>query len=186
MKTSNFVELSLIIFITLSIVTQTVMALAVTQPTLGLRLLRGDSARFNFEIQATMDSKQSCSYSVSGLDPLVISFDENKAVVNAGEIKKVYGTISIPNNAPIKTYPGKLIVSCNPYVEQQESSGSVIHQTMGVDFGIDVVEILEERAIHQITEKEKSKASPIILVLIIIVLILAIVGFYFSRKKKTE
>ncbi|MDI6826521.1 MAG: hypothetical protein QMD36_05060 [Candidatus Aenigmarchaeota archaeon] len=186
MKALNFGKFGLIIFLTLLMTIQTVSSLGVTQPIpIDLKLLRGDAARFYFEIQATMDSKQYCTYSVTGLDPLVISFDKKEVVVNAGDIKNIYGTVSVPIDAPIKTYDGTLIVSCKPHVEL-EASGSVIQQTMGVKFVIDVIEKLEERVVREIPEKEKPKVSPLSLILLIIVLILSIVGFYLTRKKERK
>jgi hypothetical protein len=167
---------------------QTVKSIGVTSPIpIDLKLLRGDTARFYFEIMAsTSKEKISCTYSVNGFDPLVITFDEKETIVEAGEIKPVYGTVSVPNNAPIKSYVGSLVAACGPYVETKDVSGSIIHQSINVKFVIDVVETKEERAILHIEEEEKPKASPIILVLIIIVLILAIVGFLFSRKKPQQ
>ncbi|MCX6822202.1 MAG: hypothetical protein NTW30_05500 [Candidatus Aenigmarchaeota archaeon] len=188
MKVTNLTKFMLVTIFTLFMVSTAVTSIGVTQPIpVGLKILRGTTAKFYFQIQALKDSKQSCTYSATGLDPLVITLDENKATVDEGTIKNVYGTVSVPNDAPIKTYTGMVIVSCAPFTGANEDfSGSVVKQTTGANFIINVVEHLEEQPVIPIPEKEKPKASPIILVLIIIVLILAIVGFYFSRKKKIE
>jgi len=169
---------------------QSVKSLGVSRPLpIDLRLLRGDTARFTFQIQAvTSADKLSCTYRPTALDPIVITFDQNEAIVDAGTLKDIYGTISVPNDAPIKLYNGNLELTCGPYVEVKDFSGSIIHQTINVMFPIEVVLQKEQRIAREIPlpEIEKSKASPIILVLIIIVLTLAIVGFYMSKKKKIE
>lgn len=166
---------------------QIVRSLGISSPRpVDLKLLRGDVTKFYFEIYALSSTdKQSCTYSINGMDPLVITFDDKETKVDAESYSSVYGTISVPTDAPIKIYEGMLTVKCRPHTEG-EVSGSVVYQTFGTKFVVDVVEKTEERAVSAIPEKEKPKSSPIILVLIIIVLILAIVGFYFSRKKKTE
>jgi hypothetical protein len=148
-------------------------------------MLRGDAARFYFYIQAVGTTvKQSCSYYVSGMEPLIVTFDKEKVVIDPEAEEKIYGTISIPNDAPIKTYNGKLIASCEPHLEESESGGSLIKQRMGVDFIVDVVERPEERVVREVPEEEKPKVSNLSLVLLIIVLILSIIGFYLTRKKE--
>ncbi len=192
MKMIKFEKFILIAVLSLLLSIQTAWSLGVTRPKpIDLRLLRGDTVRFYFEIQAiTSPDKLSCSYSISGLDPLVITFDEKEAVVDAGNVNLIYGTVSVPADAPIKGYGGTLSLSCSPYSETQykDYSGSVMHETVNVGFPMEVVLEKEERVVREIPPevKEKPKASPIILILIIIVLILAIVGFYLSNKKKIQ
>ena len=190
MKALKISKFGLMLFLIMLMSIHTAYSLGVTRPIpMDLKLLRGDSARFYFQIQAVMESnKQSCSYSVSGINPLVISFDEKEAVVNAGEIKNVYGTVSVPNNAPIKTYEGELTVSCSPRVEGG-ISGSVIHKTLIVPFTASVVEKTEERAIREIPEKEKPAIPSLTMYAIIILVILIVivgVSYLFSKKKKKK
>ena len=73
---------------------QVVRGLGVTRPIpVNLKLLRGDTARFYFQIQAVTSSiDQVCTYSVSGLEPLQVNFDEKSVTVEAGKIKNIYGT----------------------------------------------------------------------------------------------
>lgn len=167
---------------------QTVKSLGLTSPIpIDLKLLRGDTARFFFQIQATTSpEKISCTYSLSDYSPLVITFNEKEATVNAGEIKNIYGTVTVPNDAPLKAYGGNLILTCGPYTETKDTSGSIMHESLSTGFNVDVVETKEERAVLQIKQQEQPKLSPVILILIIIVLILSIVGFYFSRKPKKQ
>lgn len=169
---------------------RTAWALGVTRPIpMDLKLLRGDSARFYFQIQAVMESnKQSCTYSTSGIEPLTVSFDQKETVVNAGEISSVYGTINVPSNAPIRSYNGDLTVSCIPYIEG-EVSGSVIHKTIIVPFTASVVEKAEDRAIRGITEKEKTAIPSLTIyaIIILVILIVAVgVSYLFRDKKKKK
>jgi hypothetical protein len=187
LRISNF---GLVLLLTLLVSIQAVQSLGVTRPIpMDLKLLRGDSARFYFQIQAVMEgNKQSCSYSVSGIEPLVVTFDEKNAVVKAGEIQNIYGTISVPNNAPIKTYNGDLTVSCAPSIEG-EVSGSVIHKTMIVPFTASVVETVGERSIRQIQEEEKPAIPSLTIYTIIILIILIVsigVSYLFGKKNKEK
>jgi hypothetical protein len=190
MKRFNISKFGLILFLTILMSIETVWSLGVTRPIpMDLKLLRGDSARFYFQIQNVMElNKQSCSYSVSGVEPLKIIFDEKEAIVNVNEVQNVYGTISIPDNSPIKTYSGDLTVSCRPYAEG-ESSGSVIHKTLIVPFTASVVEKTEERAIRTITEPKKPAIPSLTMyAIIILVILIAIVGvsYLFSKKKEKK
>jgi hypothetical protein len=166
---------------------QIARSLGGTEPTFEKNtLLRGETSKFYFDIFNYQSDKQDCSYSISGLDPLTITFDKEKTTINEHSTGRIFGTLSVPSNADIKAYKGIVSVSCSPQVELK-IGGSVVSQSFSVPFSIYVVAQIGEgeRVVTNIPQ-EKSKASPIILVLIIIVLILAIVGFYFSRKKKTE
>lgn len=186
MKTFNISKFGLIILLTLLLSIQTIRSMSLSEPIpVDLKMIRGDSARFYFFIgTAGSGTRQFCSYTINGMEPLIITLDENKITMNPDENKRIYGTISVPDDAPIKTYTGKLAVDCKPDLKESESGGSMITNSMGTQFKVDVVGKQEERIIQNIPEKEKPKVSPIILILIIIILILAIVGFYFSRKKK--
>ena len=189
LKNVKIEKLALIAILSLLLSIQTAMSISVTRPLpIDLKILRGDTERITFEIQAlTSQEKLSCAYSVGGLDPLVISFDEKEVVVDAGGIKDVYGSVSVPVDAPIKVYDGSLTLTCSPYTENKDYSGSIMHQAITVRFPIEVVLTKEEKSVNPIPPeiKVKPKASPIILVLIIIILILAIIGFCFTNKKKT-
>ena len=179
-------KLTFIVFLTLSMI-QNVYSLGLTEPTFGISLLRGDSAEFNFQIQAvTSSDDQSCSYSIDGMDPLVISFEENEVLVKAGEKKNIYGTVSVPEDAEIKKYKGDLTVRCKPQIGD-DVSGSVIHRTMISEFSVNVVETLEEREVPSIPKKEMpSSLYNLPIIIIIIVIIILVIGIYYwtERKKK--
>jgi len=190
MKTIKIEKFILLAFLSLILSIQIVKSLGVTSPMpVGLRLLRGDTARFYFEIQATTSSdKLTCKYNANGLDPLVVTFDENETILDAGTYKGIYGTVTVPVDAPIQTYNGGLTLSCAPYNEVKGFSGSIIYNNVNTRFPVSVVLEKEERAAPNppVPVIEKPKSSPILLVLIIIILVLAIIGFYLSRKKKIQ
>jgi hypothetical protein len=179
------IVLSLLILVLFSF--QITKVLGVTQPILEKStMLKGDSSRFYFEIQAVgYTYKQSCVWSLSGMDPLKVNFDEMSVLVNAGEIKKVYGTVSIPSDAPTKTYTGWLSVTCEPYVEV--SGGSSIKKTANVPFVVNVVEVLEKQAEQKLPTEEEQKPTihllPILAIIILVILVICLV-YRLNKKKK--
>jgi hypothetical protein len=179
------IALSLFVFVLLTL--QVVKALGITQPILERKtMLRSESSRFYFEIQAVgYSDKQSCVWSIGGLGSLEVSFDEKTAIVDAGGIKKVYGTVLVPSDAPQKTYSGSLSVTCEPYVEL--GGGSVIKRTGNVPFVVSVVETLGERAEQKLPEPEEQKSTinllPILLIIILAVLVIYLVSRFNNKKK---
>jgi len=166
---------------------QITKVLGVTQPILEKStMLKGDSSRFYFEIQAVgYTYKQSCAWSLSGMDPLKVDFDQTSVVVNAGEIKKIYGTVSVPADAPIKNYIGWLSVTCEPYAEV--SGGSTIKKTTPVPFVINVVEVMEKQAEQKLPTEEEQKPTihllPILAIIILVILVICLV-YWLNKKKK--
>ena len=192
----NIMKFSLLMILFFLIVLQYVKSIGVSEPSpVGLKLLRGESARFDFQIAAvTSNLKQSCSYSISGLEPLIISFDEESVFVDAGGVKDVYGTFSVPEDAPIKTYNGKLTARCEPLVEE---AGSFIQQSISVNFNVDVigergeiVTTVEEKATTTIQEEQKPKKLQLSLIeksyflLLFIIAVILVISFYYWFKKR--
>ena len=185
MKNLNMKEFGVGFFLTLVTIIGIVSSLAITQPMPpNLRMLPGDTARFVFQVQAPFSKvKQSCKLSVSSIDPLKVNLDETSIILNAGETKKIYGTVSVPTNAPVNTYKGKIMVACRPYVTKEELSGSVISNTRGVDFVVNVVKTLGERNIPPVSEAKKP-TIPSLSILGAVLIVVAIVGIYYWTKKK--
>ena len=184
----NMKKIKIIIWFVFSllITLQLVKSFSGTAPIFDRNLvLRGESSDFYFEIDNSQTVKQDCTYSMSGLEPLIITFNKEKITLEPSSSGKVYGTLSVPTSADIKTYKATLTVSCSPQVELGVS-GSVVKQSFSLPFNVDIVGEIQKREIRPIQPEEKPKASPFILVLIIIVLILAIFGFYLTKKKKIE
>lgn len=170
---------------------QTAWALGVTRPVpYDVQLMKGETAGFVFEIQAvTSGEKQLCTYGISGLEPLQVVFEESEAIVDAGSIKNVYGTVTVPSNAEIKTYSGTLSVSCGAYTEGQVS-GSVVKTTVGGSaFNVKVVEVRSQDIRNVGPPAEAAfDYSTIIIVITIIIIVIAVTGVYYkarlSRKKR--
>jgi hypothetical protein len=164
-------------------------ALGVTRPVpYDIQLQKGEKAGFVFEIQAvTSQEKQLCTYTIAGLDPIQVTFDDNEAIIDAGSIKEVYGTVTIPDSAEVKTYSGTLTVSCGAYSEGQVS-GSVVKTTVGGSpFNIKVVEV-RSQDIRQVGPAQAGFDYTAILIIILIIIIIVVIGVYYklrsSRKAK--
>ena len=171
----------LIIILILLISIRSVWALGVTRPIpQDIELMRGESADFSFEIQAvTSTEKILCDYSISGMEPLDIKFDSEKIIVEPGSIKKVYGTVSVPENAPLGMYSGELTVSCG-VVQGEGISGSQVRTTIGGSpFNVNVVKT-RSKEIREIRPPEKGIPIEIIFLIILIVII---IGVYYWHTK---
>jgi len=187
MRTLNKSKFGLIIFLTLLISIQVAKSISISQPApIDLKLNRGDTARFYSNIQTMGSSvKQSCSVSANGMEPLIITFDEKEVVIDPEGKKYIFGYISVPDNAPVQIYKGKILVGCKPEVKEGEGGSSIIQQNMFADFIVEVVAKPEERLITPVPE-EKREAFPLPFIIIVIVLILAIIGYYFSKKSEKK
>ena len=190
-KTFKIGIFTFMIFLTLSMTINFVSSMGLSDPTAGLRLLRGDTADFTFSISAVTDQNDiECTYSISAMDPLIISFEEDTTLrIKKGTLKRIYGSVSVPGNAEIKRYTGELVVSCKPLLRPEEITGSVINRVMNADFSVNVVEKEEEKVVPNVPPKEMPAVTynPIMIILIIIITILVIGGYYWSeRKKKTS
>jgi len=167
---------------------QSVYSLGVTRPVpYDIELMRGESADFTFQIQATTSTNRIlCSYSIAGLDPLEIEFEEPEALINAGSVKRVYGTVTVPDDASYKDYRGKLSVSCGAVSEGGEGiSGSIVMTTIGDSpLNVKVVEIRGEE-IREITRPEL-EAPPYLMIIAIIIVIISVIGvlYYIKFGKK--
>ena len=111
---------------------------AVTEPLpKNLVVERGSSVEFHFQIQTiNLKEKYECSYSVSGLEPLRVSFEENSIVIEPGRVKEIYGKIKAPFNAPLGDYSGKLNVNCKPLIKAE---GSLITQSTELKIKVKVL-----------------------------------------------
>jgi hypothetical protein len=159
-------------------------ALGVTRPApYDIQLMKGESAGFVFEIQAvTSTERQACSYSISGMAPLQVAFEENEALVDAGAIKQVYGTVTAPEDAEIKTYSGTLSVSCGAFSEGQVSGSAVKTTVGGSPFNVKVVEERSQE-IRNVAPPEPGFDYTTIIIIIAVIIIVAIAaGVYYKRK----
>ena len=176
---------------------QTVVSLGIPTPyPSNLRMMRGDTADFRINIQAVTESTTlSCSPYTTGFDPLIITFKDKTVTVGAGEIKTVYGTVTIPSNAPIKIYEGLVHATCAPVVEVQDISGSKVTQTPGVKWSLSVVATAAERNIPSLTTTTPTRevtptptipTSTIITIIIIIAVLVIGVYYWFEKSKRKK
>ncbi|MEM5871396.1 MAG: hypothetical protein QW051_00820 [Candidatus Aenigmatarchaeota archaeon] len=164
-----------------------VQAIGVTRPLpYDIQLMRGEEAGFVFEIQAvTANEKQLCSYSITGMEPLEITFQEKEVIIDAGGIKKVYGKVKVPEGAEIKTYNGQLSVSCGSYYPGE--GGSAVKTNVGGSPFI--VEVVEQRTseIKQVLPPQEIDYTFILIVVVVIIIIVAFaLGVYYYKKKRSK
>lgn len=175
-----------LVFILSLFLLSSVYAIGVTRPVpFDMELMRGEDARFTFQIQAvTSDSNQQCKYSMSGLEALNVEFDLDRITVDAGGVKDVYGTVSIPENTPFDTYSGKLTVSCGA-AQDEEVQGSVVYTTIGDSpFTVKVVEV-RAADIREIIGENKPP-FPYLYVIIGAGVILIVAVVILKRKKSKK
>jgi len=185
-KTSKYGMISLIVILTFLFTLNSVQAIGVTRPVpYDIELMRNESAGFRFQIQAvTSTDKISCSYSMNGLEPLVVTFEKSEVTIDAGSVKNVYGTVAVPADTEFKTYNGKLSVSCGA-VTEQEVSGSVVKTTIGDSpLNVKVVEV-REKEIEEVIPP-KAEVSYLLIIAVIIIVVLVIGVYYWFRKSKKK
>jgi len=192
MKKRNITKIGLITFLSILISFQAVQSLGITggKPS-DLRMMGGDIADFSFQIQALSSTNdQSCTVSTEGFDPLIITFEDQTVIVGAGETETVYGTITIPSNAEIKAYEGRLWADCSPHIEVHDVTGSKINQKMGIVFSLDVVATEAERNVPERKAPEQGKPVapylPTYIILIIIAAVLVVGVYYWLKKDKKK
>jgi hypothetical protein len=195
MKKISTKKFGLMMLLCLLLTIQTVASLGIPTPFPGnLKMLRGDTAEFKMQIQASSEPTDlSCTPYVQGFDPLIITFSEETVIVKSGEIKDIWGTVKIPNNAEIKTYEGTVHAKCTPIVAEQDVGGSRMNKIPGNKWSLSVVSTAAERHIPSFTTTTTpAKPSPTptiptstIITIIIIIAVLAIgVYYWFERRKK--
>jgi hypothetical protein len=184
MNKLNFHKVGFFVILAMLMSFYSVEALSVTKPILDKEfLLRGESTRFHFMIDGTgSPNAMSCSYSYSGLEQLVITFDEQKAEVNAGESKVIFGTVSIPADAQLKTYDGMFSVQCEPL---ESEGGSKVVQSATLFFPtVSVVERVETPT--TIPEKVPGTSYSLIAIMVVIIIIVIFAVYWFNKNKKIK
>jgi len=162
-----------------------IKSLGVTRPIpYNIELMKNESAGFMFEIQAvTSTERLLCTFSIDGLDGLDLGFREKEVIVEAGSIKNVYGTVTVPADAEVKTYNGKLYVSCEA-TEKEGVSGSTVKTSIGGSrFDVKVVELREKEIKEIAPPHEADDYMMVIIIAIIAIVLTVIVIIYYYRLK---
>ena len=200
MKKINVVKFGLMILLGLMLFIEPVVSLGIPTPfPTTLRMMRGDTTDFKMNIQATNEIvRLSCNPYVDGFEPLIITFKEMTVTVEPGEIETVWGTVTIPSNAPIKTYEGMVHATCVPVVDTQDVSGSKITKIPGNTWSLSVVSTEAERNIpsltttttttptQEVTPTPTVPTSTIITIIIIIAVLAIGVNYWLSKKGKKK
>jgi len=194
-KKINVGKFGLMMSLGLLLLIQTVASLGIPTPfPTNLRMMRGDTADFKMNIQGINEPVAlSCSPYVEEFDPLIITFKEETVTVEAGEIKTLWGTVEVPNNAEIKTYEGTVHATCTPVVEGGEGGGSKITKTPGNKWSLSVVATTAERNIPTFTTTTPKEVTPtptiptsVIITIIIVIAVLVVCVYYWFEKKKKK
>lgn len=180
-------KFSLMLSIALLLTIPIVKPLLVTEPIpVGIRTVRGENQRFYFQIQ-NMHATNSltCSYSITGIDTILVNPSEGTVTVDVNEIKNVYGTVSVPENAEIKSYNGQLSVKCSSS-GVTEGTGSAVQPGMNVRFFVDVLSTQPEGPTPYIPSEKPIPTYNLGMIMLITIIIVLVVGIYFwsERKKK--
>ena len=153
---------------------------------IGIKLIRNDSGKFFFSVFADdSPSDLTCTLSPTGFESLVVTFDEEEIIVPAGGKKVVYGSISVPADAPIKDYTGEILINCESKI-QMETTGSSIKRSTTVFLGFSVVEKLEGVTTTLPKEEEPTIPTSAVFTIIIIVILVTGVGYWFIKKGKKK
>ena len=168
---------TLILLSTILFSLEAVHALAIAQPMpSNITLKRGESLPFRFNVQAvTSKEDQHCTYSMTGLNSLTVTFEKEEIIVEAGKELDVYGSIEVPTKAPTKEYKGEFIVSCNPNIEV--SGVSVMTQSTRFPFFVKVEKSGEEEGLDW-------KYILAFFIVVIIIVISVIIKSKYGQKNK--
>ena len=162
-----------------------VLAIGVSYPN-DLELLRGESGRISFSVQLVKITQKSiCTFAMENMASLRLEIDVgNETVFDANSINYVYGTITVPSDAELKIYEGKLRVSCAPQIELQ-GSGSKITQSMGVPIKVNVVETRTKENLI-VPPKPFDWFWVIIISSIVAIIIVSGLSLYVYKKRKPK
>jgi len=105
----------------------------------------------------------SCTPYVEEFEPLGIAFKETTVIVESGKIRDVWGILTVPNNAEIKTYEGRVRATCEPITSGEEVSGSTITKSPGSRWSLSVVATAAERNVPTITTIPFTSPAPEVL-----------------------
>lgn len=164
------------------------LSFGLTEPLpVGIRTARGDTQRFYFQIQnVDSDKEQTCNYDITGVDPILVSPSQGTVTLAAREIKNIYGTVSVPSNAEIKTYTGGLSVSCS-VGGTVTGTGSTVISTGHARFFIDVLAAPEAGSspyIPSVQPPTPTYNTGMIMIITIIIVLVVCIYFWSERKKK--
>ncbi|MBD3248819.1 hypothetical protein GF336_02125 [Candidatus Woesearchaeota archaeon] len=170
-----------IIYIIIGLIILSQLAFAgVTNPLPSeLNLLKGESGRFKFQVQAIESQEDmECIPSIEEDTALDVEFDEDTIIVSAGSIKEVYGTVTAPKN--IGTYVQNFCVSCQP--SSSAAGTSVKKDTCGLPITVNVV--LERERENMTVEPEKPISVFMIVLIAVAFIAAAYIILYIIKKKK--
>lgn len=148
-----------------------------------LELKPGESGRFQFEIQTTLEEgAATCTYNLENPIPLTVDFDEQSIPITpTGQVIRmpVYATVTAPVDIEPGKYSTSFCVTCAPKVTGNPVG--VLGAYCGITFGADIVG--ERTRPNPYIPPKKTKMNPFVLSLILVIIIaLVILSVVFIRR----
>lgn len=152
-----------------------------------IELLKGESGRFKFQIQAIAHEETvECSYSMENPESsLKVSFDEPSTIVQAGTVRDVYGTVKAPRSLDFGEYTEYFCVNCRA-ISPPPPGAQVQINVCSLPINVNVV---KERTKDNMYIPEKPLPAlfyPMITALAVILILIAIIVILLLKKRKRE
>lgn len=145
-----------------------------------LNLLKGESGRFKFQIQAvTSENDLVCIVSPESEAFFNVDFDKTEIEVAAGTIEEVYGTVNVPGNLEFGSYEASFCISCSPAGGASGTAVSI--DTCGLPINVNVVEQRTKENMNI-----PSKTIPLLLIIAIFAVIAVFVLLFYMLWKKSK
>jgi len=170
----------LIIFTLVFMLTLQFVLAGVTNPLPGeIELLKGESGRFKFQIQAVnRPTDIECTFNLEGDSPLIVEFDDATAFVEANSVKDFYGTVDVPRKLDYGKYTQSFCVECNP--KDKLEGATVQIYSCGLPINVAVV---KERTKNNMNVPGKPFDYALLVAVLVVAIIVIII--IFKKKKKS-
>jgi hypothetical protein len=149
---------------------------------------QGEVGRFTFYVFNGGSSQQSfCTYSIQGLSPLVVTFDQRQVTIAPDGEAIVSGSITAPDDAPLKDYSGTLKIICSPTATSMGETGASVVKGTDMPFDLTLAPAKPTTTTPVTTttlpqEKPAISTSAVLMIIIIIIVAIGIV-YWFIKKK---
>jgi hypothetical protein len=154
-----------------------------------LQLLKGESGRFEFQIQNLGKPDTAiCTASLEDESLLIVEFDEEEMVVAGDSLKTFYGTVTVPKDyspssvgfdPSSEVYEQTFCVQCTP--ESTAPGASVNIRSCDLPINVKIVEVRTKENMY-VSPKPKP-SYPIGLIIGAVILVLIIIVMVTLKKK---
>lgn len=152
-----------------------------------IELLKGESARFKFQIQAVAHPYAvRCTYSLEEEPIFRVSFDSAETIVEGGKTKDVYGTVTAPRKLDYGGYSATFCVSCKDIQTPPQPGANVEILTCGLPININVVKERTRENMFVPPKPREPLFMPFVGAVIIIIILLMIILYFLIKNRKKE